>query len=272
MKTKGVRYKDFLLEYKVFGKGKEYILAFHGMGRNADDYKIFEDSLGKKYTIIAINLFHHGGSEYPKDRIFDNQLKKGEFVEHIEKLLSELGIDRFSLIGYSLGGRFVLTLVQYLHKRIDRVILIAPDGLKKSVYNRFTTRTSLGKSFVKWMVSYPEAFFDLIDSLHRYKLISTKGKKVIGIHFDSHERRLLMRNAISSFKYIEPNLRKITKNINNDHIELVMIFGKYDFIIPAKLGEHFLKNITSNKKMYIIKSSHNILTENASKALAELIG
>jgi pimeloyl-ACP methyl ester carboxylesterase len=271
MNTRIFSYNNFSLEYKLFGSGNEYMLAFHGMGRTADDFKIFESTLGKRYTIIAINLFFHGNSEYPVNRIFDNQIKKKEFVELIEKLLAEQAINRFSLMGYSLGGRFVLSLIQFLHNRIDRVILIAPDGLKRSFYNDITTNTTIGKNFVKWMVKYPEAFFDKINALHRYKLISNKIKKVINIHFETHERRMLMRNALSSFKHINPNLRKVTNNINNKGIDLVMIFGKYDFIIPVKLGEYFLRKIKTNKKLYLINSSHNILTENASKALAELI-
>jgi pimeloyl-ACP methyl ester carboxylesterase len=247
------------------------MLAFHGMGRSADDFKIFEDSLGKRYTIVAINLFFHGNSKYPVNRIFHNQIRKDEFVALIEKLLSDLNINRFSLMGYSLGGRFVLSLVQFLDKRIDRIILIAPDGLKRSLYNDITTNTLIGKNFVKWMVKYPEAFFGTVDALHKYRLISNKVKKVIHIHFENHERRVLMRNALSSFKHINPNLRKVARNINKSTIELVMIFGKYDFIIPVKLGELFLKKIKANKKLHLINSSHNILTENASKALAELV-
>jgi pimeloyl-ACP methyl ester carboxylesterase len=264
-------YNGFVLEYKIFGSGSEYILAFHGMGREADDYKIFENTLGKRYTIIAVNLFFHGNSVYPKERIFDNQIKKNELADLFEHLLQSLGINRFSLMGYSLGGRFALTLTQFLHKRMDRLILIAPDGLKRSIYNDFTTGTNIGQNFVKWMVAYPESFFDTIDTLHKYRLMSNKIRKVIGIHFETHERRILMRDALSSFRHINPNLRKVSNNINNNNIELVMIFGKYDFIIPIKLGEHFIKHITTKKKLHVINSSHNILTENASKMLTELI-
>lgn len=271
MEAKIFVYDDFVLEYKIFGSGKEQMLAFHGMGREADDYKIFEHTLGMRYQIIAINIFFHGNSVYPKSRIFDNQIKKKELAELIEHFLQQININRFSLMGYSLGGRFALTLTQFLHKRIDRLVLIAPDGLKRSVYNEFTTGTNVGKNFVKWMVNYPESFFDTIDTLHKYRFISPKMRKVIQIHFETHDRRTLMRDAISSFRYINPNLRKVSNNINNCNIELIMIFGKYDFIIPLKLGEHFMKFITSKKKLHVINASHNILTENTLKTLSELI-
>lgn len=266
-----VGYKDFAFEYKLFGSGPEYLIAFHGVGREADDYKIFEKTLGEKYTIVAVNLYHHGNSVYPENRMFDNQISKKEFLEHIEQLLIQLKIDRFSIMGYSLGGRVALTCLQLYYKRINKVILIAPDGLKISHYNNFVTRTNMGKNYIKWLVKKPDEFFALIDKLHRYKIVNNRNKRLINFHFETHEKRVLLRNVISSFKNIVPNINKVTRYINKHNIEIVMVFGKHDFIIPIKLGTRFLKNIKTKKEMHVIDASHNILTENASKALSELI-
>ena len=266
-----VSYKDFVFEYKLFGSGEEYLLAFHGFGREADDYKIFEKTLGEKYMIVAINLYHHGNSEYPVERMFDNQITKKEFIAHVEELLNKLKIDRFSIMGYSLGGRVALTCVQLYYKRINRIILIAPDGLKISYYNNFVTRTNVGKNFIKWLVKKPEEFFSMIERLHRYKIVNNRMKRMINFHFETHEKRVLLRNVISSFKNIIPNLNKVARYINKHNIEIVMVFGKHDFIIPIKLGTRFLKGIKSKKEMHVIDASHNILTENASKTLSELI-
>lgn len=271
MTNGAVKYKDFLLEYKTFGDGPEYILAFHGVGRTADDYRIFEHNMGKKYTIVAINLYHHGNSVYPENRMFDNQISKKEFIEHIDELLKQLNIDRFSIMGYSLGGRVALTCVQLFYKRINRIILIAPDGLKISHYNNFVTRTNMGKNYVKWVVKKPEEFFGWIEKLHRYKLINNRSKRMIHFHFESHERRVLLRNVISSFKNIVPNISQVARHINKYNIELVMVFGKHDFIIPIKLGTRFMRKIKSKKELHVIDASHNILTENASKQLSEII-
>ncbi len=269
--THKVAYNDFVFEYKIFGSGKEYILAFHGMGREADDYKIFENTLGENYTIIAVNLYHHGNSEYPKDRMFKNQISKKEFIAHIGVLLDKHAIDKFSVMGYSLGGRIALTCVQIYHKRINRIILIAPDGLKISPYNTWVTKTNMGRNFIKGVIKYPDVFFKRIEKLNRYKLISNRSKRMINFHFETHEKRILMRNVISSFINIIPNLFQVVRYINRYKIDLVMIFGKHDFIIPISLGKRFLKRIKTNKIMHVIDASHNILTENASKQLAELI-
>lgn len=269
--TDRIAYNDFAIEYKKFGSGTEYILAFHGMGREADDFKIFEKTLGEKYTIIAVNLFHHGNSIYPEHRLFNDQISKNEFVELVEELLNKYNVGNFSVMGYSLGGRMALTLVEKVCERIDRIILIAPDGLKTSHYNNFVTNTKIGKNYMKWVVKYPDDFFRRVNNLHRYKIINNRSKRMINFHFETHEKRILMRNAISTFKNIVPTLSKVVRNINKNKIEVLMIFGKHDFIIPVKLGVQFLKRIKTNKKMHVIDASHNILTENASRQLSDLI-
>jgi pimeloyl-ACP methyl ester carboxylesterase len=266
-----IAYKEFELEYKLFGSGSEFIIAFHGFGREANDFKIFEKNLGEKFTIVAVNLYHHGNSVYPDNRMFDNQISKQEFIEHLEVLLNELKIYRFSIMGYSLGGRVALTCIQHFYARINKIILIAPDGLKTSHYNNFVTRTNMGKNYIKWVIKKPEEFFGLIDRLHSYKIVNNRTKRMINFHFETHEKRVLLRNVISSFKNIVPNISEVTHHINNYNIEIVMVFGRHDFIIPIKLGIRFLKGIRSKKQLHIIDASHNILTENASKTLSELI-
>lgn len=269
--AESITHNEFTLEYKMLGTGSEFLVAFHGMGREADDFKIFENTLGKKYTIIAVNLFHHGNSIYPDHRLFENQISKKEFVELVTILLEKWNIGKFSVMGYSLGARVALSCVELLDNRINRIILIAPDGLKKSYYNRFVTNTKFGKRYIKWLVNHPEAFFRRVNKLHAYKIINNRSKRMIVFHFETHEKRLLMRNAISTFKYIVPNLSQVVEHINKNKIELLMIFGKHDFIIPVKLGVQFLKRIKTNRKMHVIDASHNILTENASKQLSDLI-
>lgn len=47
-----------------------------------------------------------------------------------ESFLLNFGIEKFGLIGYSMGGRIVLVTMELMYQRINSVLLIAPDGLK----------------------------------------------------------------------------------------------------------------------------------------------
>ena len=90
------RYKEFVLEYFVFGNGDETLLAFHGFGRNAKDYEVFDNILKDKYKVISINLFHHGNSVYPANRITENTLQKIELKEIFEAFLFDQKVKTFS--------------------------------------------------------------------------------------------------------------------------------------------------------------------------------
>ena len=71
----------------------------------------------------------------------------------------------------------------------------------------------MGKNFVKGVVKNPSRFFERIDNLHKYKLITNSSKRNIKFHFETHEKRIMMRNVISSFANINPNLDQIVRHI-----------------------------------------------------------
>ncbi len=264
-------HNGFLIDYKVFGSGKKFMLCFHGMGRSADDFNVFEKKLGKQYTFVSINIFFHGNTKYPEERLFKNQPRKKEFAMLFQTLLQQLGTTRFSLMAYSLGGRLALSILEVLPEYIDRIILIAPDGLSIRPYETFTTHTKLGQMLSKWTINNPKQIFYTINRLRDMRLITEKQKKIVLIHMSTHEKRVLMRNAMSSLKFINPNLRRVTNLINKHQIDITLIFGKFDFIIPAKRGVSFLKNIKGKKQLHVIETSHNIFSDSAPEKLLDVL-
>ena len=128
---------NLALEYLTFGKGSNIILAFHGFGRKAEDFLLFEKILEEKYTVISFNFFHHGNSSYPNDRIEKNTLSVEELNDFFEYFLKEKNISRFSLMGYSMGGKICLSLLEKFANRIDDIFLFAPDGIKINFWYGF---------------------------------------------------------------------------------------------------------------------------------------
>ena len=105
------------LEYYTYGTGKTPLLAFHGFGRHAKDYKAFETLFGEKYTIYAFNLFHHGVSEYPEERISQDTFTKHEFKQLFAKFFSENKIEKTAIMGYSLGGKIALMFTEFFFRK-----------------------------------------------------------------------------------------------------------------------------------------------------------
>ncbi|UPT66842.1 MAG: alpha/beta hydrolase [Sphingobacteriales bacterium JAD_PAG50586_3] len=145
-------YEGYKVHYAAIGNGDKYLLAFHGYGQEGAVFNAFENSLGRHYTIIAFDLFHHGESAYPLNLPPDTALETHQFKLMLEVLLTKLGVDTFGLMGYSMGGRICLQLLTLFGDRVNELYLFAPDGIKRSNGYAFGTYTLLGKALFKLMI------------------------------------------------------------------------------------------------------------------------
>ena len=117
-----------VIAYRKLGAGPAILVAFHGFGQSSGVFRPLERLLTSQFTIFAIDLFFHGHSEYNKNQL----LTKPNWYRLMDAFLRAQGITRFSLMGFSLGGRFALTTVEAFAERIDQLFLMAPDGITQN--------------------------------------------------------------------------------------------------------------------------------------------
>ena len=77
--------------------------------------------MGQWFHVYFFELPGHGQSE-PFREAFSSQ----RVAQLVEQLADELGLERFSLMGFSFGGMLAMQTFKRLSARIDRVVFIAP--------------------------------------------------------------------------------------------------------------------------------------------------
>src|SRR6185437_10973172 len=100
----------------------------------------------------------------------DAQLMEKDLVTMVEKLMTAYHVDKVSLLGYSMGGRVALTILENMPANIDKVTLAATDGLSVNFYFWFFTRTYIGKKIFRNMLEKPQPYFRVMDWLKDRKL------------------------------------------------------------------------------------------------------
>ena len=138
----------------------------------------------RRYTIVSVNLFFHGKS-FSEKGVFKPGFSEKDLNGLFERFLLEFKATRFSLMGYSLGGRVVLQLAINYAERINRVFLLAPDGLKISRWYRFVTHWRIGRRIFKRIVRNPKRFFSVAGFFHKLRLVGTKQYKFALSNFDT---------------------------------------------------------------------------------------
>jgi pimeloyl-ACP methyl ester carboxylesterase len=253
-------YDKFILPYRVLGKGEQMLVAFHGFGGQGLDFLEFEPTLGHKYSIYIFDLFYHGEKALDLNR----ELKSADpsiMAQLIEKLLWEEKRVKFSMIGYSLGGRIALCLIQKLPHRINELFLVAPDGLNKAWHEIFVTKTWLGKHLYGRIIVNPGLFFSLVNILSSLKLITPKLRQFILSNMDDNRKRLLIYRTWKVFSNLQPDLDLISHYLNTRKIRLELIFGQFDQIIKPVFEKKLTRKLKKKVPVHILDSGHLLLSK-----------
>ena len=119
-----IPYRQSTIHYRKSGKGQHLVVCFHGFGEFAKTFDPIAASL-TDHTLIAIDLPFHG------ETIWREGLECSiEEMLEIIRLCPEIGEKPYGLMGYSMGGRIVLSIYEAIPDKISYIVLIAPDGLK----------------------------------------------------------------------------------------------------------------------------------------------
>jgi pimeloyl-ACP methyl ester carboxylesterase len=249
--------------YITIGEGSEIILAFHGFGRTADDMICFAKKLKPHQKLVSIGLFSHSISEFFTDDIIHKPLEPQEWKEFILAFLKIHGQTKFHLVGYSMGGRLAMVTAQLLPESVLSMSLYATDGLKINLLYRFASSTRVGLYFSRYLKQNPRPLFRIVDFLKTARLMPTKLHRFVYVHIDTFEKREQVFTAWLIYKKMFPDLRLLASIINKKGFKFMMVFGKYDSVIPPKSGRKFSDMIGCQTCFKQIDTGHRMLNEEA---------
>ncbi|WP_299819608.1 alpha/beta hydrolase [uncultured Pontibacter sp.] len=246
------------LHYRVIGHGTRVLLAFHGYGQSSSYYQSMERALGSDYTIYAFDLFFHGSSTLHKN---DLPLTKPLLKDFILHFLDKYKVERFSLMGFSMGGKFALTLVETMPERIEELFLIAPDGIKTSFWYNIATYPGWLQQLFKRTVVKPDIFFGLLRMLDKYNMVHKSLIRFAHYQMDSTAKRLRVYRSWVGFRELNFDIRQIVKLLNINKVPVTMFLGEYDQIISPKRVGVFV-NALDQGELVVLKAGHsNLLSD-----------
>nr|WP_066834249.1 alpha/beta fold hydrolase [Rufibacter quisquiliarum] len=237
------------------GSGPKALLAFHGYGQEGHYYDAMARVLQPQYTVYAIDLFFHGQSTLSKA---DQPLSKRKLQEFIQALLEKEGITKFSVMAFSMGGKFALTTLEKFHPQIDQLYLIAPDGIKTHLLYNIATYPGWLQGVFKGIVLRPTRFFKTLHWLERKRWVDTSLVKFANWQMNSPEKRVRVYRSWTGFRKLTFSTAYLVKLLNQSEIEVTVFLGKYDQIISHGRLKNFL-NALHRHKLVVLQTGHTNL-------------
>jgi pimeloyl-ACP methyl ester carboxylesterase len=128
---------------------KPPILCMPGLTRNARDFEMLANRLAGQWRLLCLEFRGRGESAYAKDPLSYVPLT---YLQDVEALLAERGIERFVSVGTSLGGIVTMLLAATHGARLAGVVLndVGPE-LNPSGLSRIRSYVGKGVWHPTWM-------------------------------------------------------------------------------------------------------------------------
>jgi len=105
-------------------KDASAVVLIHGFGASLHTWEPWARELALHHRVIRLDLPGCGLSEPDPTGDYTD----ARSVRLLLALLDQRGIERATLVGHSIGGRIAWTFAAQHPERIDKLVLIAPDG------------------------------------------------------------------------------------------------------------------------------------------------
>lgn len=234
---------------EVKGSGKP-IICLHGFSENLSTWEFIELD---RHQLILIDLIGHGKSDKPKPRKY-YCLKV--MLKHLNKLIFQLGLKRYSILGYSMGGRIALAYALTYPREIENLILESTSYGEDGFLNRLKRRRSdlnLAKSIEKNGIEWFNQYWG---DLSIFKSQRDLPRSVIN---EINKRRLAnstfaLSNTLKGTG--QGNFPCLKNKIDNLSMPILYISGEYDRKYEV-VGRDFEKLNRNIKHVVINGCGHN---------------
>lgn len=96
------------------------MVLLHGHGNEAHLWDDFVPCVAPHYRVLAVDQRGHGDSDWDPQGRYDSD----SMASDLERILEAFGIDRFVLIGFSMGGRASMVFAERHPDRLAGLVLV----------------------------------------------------------------------------------------------------------------------------------------------------
>ena len=246
------------VHYSCWGTGEQLLLCFHGYGESAASFQFLAEALGGRFTILAIDLPFHGETQW-RDGLY---LDPADLLSILQQIVSGLPCGSSAdwwLLGYSMGGRVALQLLELAPEKVRRLVLLATDGLQMNPWYWLATQTGPGNRLFRWTMKKPAWLFFLLRTGHVLRLVNPSIYKFTAHYVDDQRVRENLYARWTTMRGFRPDLDKVGALIRRHRIPVELLYGSYDRIIRWERGERFRRRNIPFCNLVLLSAGHQLL-------------
>lgn len=215
------------------------VVMLHGFGSSLHTWEPWAQALGNEFRVVRFDLPGTGLSPPEPDGIYTDERS----IDLLIGLLDQLGIAKASVVGNSIGGRIAWRFAAEHPERVDRLVLISPDGFASPGFEygkapaipaivgvmRYVLPKALLRMNLKPAYGNPDALTE--ENVTRYHdLMLAPGVRTA----------VLARMRQTVLEDPEPLLRRI-------HAPVLLMWGAKDAMIPIANAADYTRSLPHSR-------------------------
>jgi pimeloyl-ACP methyl ester carboxylesterase len=246
------------LYYTKTGSGNRVVVLFHGFGQDHSLFAGVFDALSEEFTSYSFDLFFHGRSNWAHG---ERPISIEEAKTFFEKFINREGIQRFSIIGYSIGCRFALACLAAKPQNVESLLLVAPDGLIGNVWYSMSTGSVAMRGLFRHAIRHPRLFRSIVRLVRFLRLAHPKALRFSEAMMRDSQRREKVFHSWVVFRRLGMTLTTLHDLVSKYRIKCFVILGRKDEIIAPAAWERKLNKLTNIELRHSDGSHHRMPQE-----------
>lgn len=252
------------VHYKETGpEGAPALLLLHGFGSSLQAWDDWSVKLEQKYRVIRLDLPGFGLTGASPANDYSEEKDLATLTHFADKL----GLEKFSVMGHSMGGKMAWSLAASQPERVQALVLMAPDGFPQAKdigtkpYEVPAVMGLIKYVFPKYLVrkSIEPAFSDagaLNDALVNRYFDMLRAPGVRGA--------ILNRSNQTIYTDPVPRLKAIKA-------PTLLIWGEQDQMIPSTNAQSYAHVLSNSTTVIVPKLGHLLQEEQPDKGLTAVM-
>jgi len=236
------------------------VVLIHGFGASMQTWDRWTQSLSRRWRVVRVDLPGSGLS--PPDPAKD--YKDASSVRMVVALMDQLGLQRASIVGHSIGGRIAWTFAASHPERVNRLVLVAPDGFASPGFE-YGKAPAVPAMFglMRYVLPKPLLRMNLAPAYADPKVLSD----VLVERYDDLLRapgaRQALLDRMRQTVLVDP--RPLLASVR---APTLLLWGQRDAMIPVSNSSEYLKALPDARLVVIPGAGHLPQEEAAAESLA----
>jgi pyruvate dehydrogenase E2 component (dihydrolipoamide acetyltransferase) len=243
------------LRFLKRGEGENPALLVHGFGGDLNNWLFNHEALAHERAVYVLDLPAHGGSSK-----LSEFTGLRDFADVLAAFLDSVGLQRFHLVGHSMGGAVAIHFAEANPDRVISLALIASAGLGSEIDGSYiegfisaTRRRDLRPVLEKLFAEPSKVSNQLIDDVLKYK-------RMDGV--------VASLRAIADKVYPQSRQREVLRDsLIRLAAPVMVLFGSQDRIIPPAHAD----NLPSRVKVHVLPEAGHMVQMEAGPRVNRLL-